>query len=347
MSAAGGEVRGPRLGDAASLWNFTPSPGWTKDQVAILRLALMKYGIGRWVQILDTGLLPGKLIQQLNGQTQRLLGQQSLAAYTGLHVDIDRIRADNESRKDAQRKSGLIIWSGPNPTKQMKADWQQEAQAKYGLNAEQIAEAETLLEEMAATAQAAGPSISLPLIDIMDMPLDKLEVSQKVQLLIRLRRKLQSLLLSLEAPSAAIGAELPTSSSEGASSGKRGSSKARARSGKAKSQKQTSKVSRKESKVEALPERQPSKRARTATRSRRFSEVDDESEQGYEAEAGGAEGSEGGGGGEAAAAASVALESDLAQLQAMGFTKAKSKAALEECGNDVQSALDWLVTNCI
>lgn len=43
--------------------------------------------------------------------------------------------------------------------------------------------------------------------------------------------------------------------------------------------------------------------------------MDDESEQGYEAEAGGAEGSEGGGGGEAAAAASVALESDLAQLQ--------------------------------
>jgi hypothetical protein len=27
----------------------------------------------------DSGVLPGKLIQQLNGQTQRLLGQQSLA----------------------------------------------------------------------------------------------------------------------------------------------------------------------------------------------------------------------------------------------------------------------------
>ena len=39
----------------------------------------MKYGVGRWVQILDTGMLPGKLIQQLNGQTQRLIGQQSLA----------------------------------------------------------------------------------------------------------------------------------------------------------------------------------------------------------------------------------------------------------------------------
>lgn len=173
----------------------------------------MHYGVGRWVQILDTGLLPGKLIQQLNGQTQRLLGQQSLAgrsnlaaslqaspngcdsipcsllnpvdlspnaslscygrinlvqsfqathphhctaedmtaifglytlsprnrqshnsvcgprpvcialtlsemacissaAYTGLHVDIDRIRADNEANKSALRKSGLIIWEG-------------------------------------------------------------------------------------------------------------------------------------------------------------------------------------------------------------------------------------------
>lgn len=39
----------------------------------------MKFGVGQWVQILSTGLLPGKLIQQLNGQTQRLLGQQSLA----------------------------------------------------------------------------------------------------------------------------------------------------------------------------------------------------------------------------------------------------------------------------
>jgi hypothetical protein len=45
----------------------------------MLRLCLMKHGVGQWLQILNTGLLPGKLIQQLNGQTQRLLGQQSLA----------------------------------------------------------------------------------------------------------------------------------------------------------------------------------------------------------------------------------------------------------------------------
>lgn len=60
-------------------WNFTPSPGWTQEESLILKLCLMKFGIGQWVQIQATGLLPGKLIQQLCGAAQRLVGQQSLA----------------------------------------------------------------------------------------------------------------------------------------------------------------------------------------------------------------------------------------------------------------------------
>ena len=141
---------GPKIGDAASLWNFTPSPGWTKEEVFALKLALEKFGIGKWVQISDSGVLPGKLIQQLNGQTQRLLGQQSLAgacgvraalqrsgvarimltdrfaffvcppclfsapAFTGLHVDVDAVRRDNEAKQGpgVVRKGGLIINSG-------------------------------------------------------------------------------------------------------------------------------------------------------------------------------------------------------------------------------------------
>ena len=83
-------------------WNFTPAPGWTKEEAQILKLCLMKHGVGRWVQILDSGLLPGKMIQQLNGQTQRLLGQQSLAAYTGLQVGA-------RPRLDAQH---LPRWGG-------------------------------------------------------------------------------------------------------------------------------------------------------------------------------------------------------------------------------------------
>ena len=33
-------------------------------------------------------------------------------AFTGLCVDVDRVRADNDARADAQRKAGLIIRSG-------------------------------------------------------------------------------------------------------------------------------------------------------------------------------------------------------------------------------------------
>lgn len=61
-------------------WNFAPAPGWTREEAHTLKLCLMKYGVGRWTQIHGVGLLPGKLIGQLCGQTQRLLGQQSLAS---------------------------------------------------------------------------------------------------------------------------------------------------------------------------------------------------------------------------------------------------------------------------
>ena len=79
-----------------SLWNFSISQGisrvfhglsndifhvcqvgWTEEETNVLRAALMKHGIGKW-QIVKT-YLPWKSIAQLNLQTQRLFGQQSLA----------------------------------------------------------------------------------------------------------------------------------------------------------------------------------------------------------------------------------------------------------------------------
>jgi hypothetical protein len=36
------------VGQSRSLWNFTLAPGWDPKEVEILRIALMKYGIGRW-----------------------------------------------------------------------------------------------------------------------------------------------------------------------------------------------------------------------------------------------------------------------------------------------------------
>ena len=116
-------------------WNFTPSPGWTVEESATLRLLLMDIGIGRWVQILGTGLLPGKLIQQLYGATQRLLGQQSLAAFTGLCLDVDRIRAENEARADAPRKSGLIIYDGREWWTGLALGWQAVNEAPVSMRA--------------------------------------------------------------------------------------------------------------------------------------------------------------------------------------------------------------------
>ena len=107
------ELAGPKIGDARSLWNFTPSPGWTKDEANALRLCLMKFGVGMWVQIVDSGVLPGKQIQQLNGQTQRLLGQQSLAEFTRLKVDVDRIRADNNAKQGPR----FTARTGSSPTR--------------------------------------------------------------------------------------------------------------------------------------------------------------------------------------------------------------------------------------
>lgn len=48
-------------------WNFTPAPGWTKEEAQILKLCLMKLGVGRWIQILETGLLPGACQEQGGG----------------------------------------------------------------------------------------------------------------------------------------------------------------------------------------------------------------------------------------------------------------------------------------
>jgi hypothetical protein len=54
-------------------------PGWTREESDILRKALMKFGIGNWKEVIESGCLPGKTNAQMNLQLQRLLGQQSTA----------------------------------------------------------------------------------------------------------------------------------------------------------------------------------------------------------------------------------------------------------------------------
>ena len=44
---------------------------------------------------------------------------------------------------------------------------------------------------------------------------------------------------------------------------------------------------------------------------------------------------------------SISGSQQILAVQLMGFSNAKAKEALEECDNDVDAAIEWLVVNCI
>ena len=57
-----------------TLWNCALSPGWTMQELEILKVSLMKHGIGTWSKIVESDCLPTKNISQMQIQTCRLLG---------------------------------------------------------------------------------------------------------------------------------------------------------------------------------------------------------------------------------------------------------------------------------
>ncbi|KAI9319046.1 hypothetical protein BX666DRAFT_2091709 [Dichotomocladium elegans] len=110
-----------RTNDSASLWNCTLSPGtydflarWTEEESEILRKALIKFGIGNWAKIIESGCLPGKTNAQMNLQLQRLLGQQSTAEFAGLHIDPKVIGERNSKIQGPhiKRKNNCIVNTG-------------------------------------------------------------------------------------------------------------------------------------------------------------------------------------------------------------------------------------------
>ena len=49
-----------------------------------------------------------------------MLGQQSLAEFLGLHLDIDAIAAKNKRNKTATRKMGMIVNTGDKLTAELR-----------------------------------------------------------------------------------------------------------------------------------------------------------------------------------------------------------------------------------
>lgn len=48
---AGGGSGSAAVAESKSLWNYSLSPGWTQQEVEVLKLALQKFGIGKWRKI--------------------------------------------------------------------------------------------------------------------------------------------------------------------------------------------------------------------------------------------------------------------------------------------------------
>jgi len=68
----------------------------------------MKYGLGKWTDIVNSRCLPGKTVAQLNNQMQRMIGQQSTSEFTGLHIDPSKVFEENQL-KEGKRKNGSLI----------------------------------------------------------------------------------------------------------------------------------------------------------------------------------------------------------------------------------------------
>ncbi|KAJ3352756.1 hypothetical protein HDU83_007704 [Entophlyctis luteolus] len=98
--------------DSPSLWNTSANQGWTACEEDTLCQALTKFGVGNWRAILDANCLPGKSPAQMYVQTQRILGQQSISEFTGLHVDCRAVGAANRAKTGVARKHRLITNAG-------------------------------------------------------------------------------------------------------------------------------------------------------------------------------------------------------------------------------------------
>jgi hypothetical protein len=146
--------------DSKSLWNYTLSPGWTKQEVEAFRLALMKFGMGRWTAIVMSNVLPGKTVGQLNNQMQRMIGQQSTNEFQGLHIDPKFISIENE-KKEGVRKNGCLINTGLNPTREIVRRKREENKKKWGLSQEEI---DAIVLPVLSTADM-GKSVSTELTE--------------------------------------------------------------------------------------------------------------------------------------------------------------------------------------
>ena len=98
-------------------YHLTLSPGWTSQEIGMLKRLIKRFGLGNWSRIIASGYLPGKTVSQLVSQTSKLIGQQSLWEFKGFHINVDHLKAFVDLKQGIRRK-GLLIHSGNNKSRQ-------------------------------------------------------------------------------------------------------------------------------------------------------------------------------------------------------------------------------------
>jgi hypothetical protein len=294
---------------------------------------LKKFGVGRWVQIVDSGALPGKQIQQLNGQTQRLLGKQSLAEYTGLNLDVLAVKQANDALtgEDVVRKNGLITNQGGKMSKEELKAKREENVRLYGLTPEQIEAIEVPKPVRDAGLGAAaymgknhnkggvngGLGPMKRVVNVDEVKVGELNEEEKVEVLKQLRKRLLAVRManttSENSKEGKLQTTTTTTNEENANVTVKDVTNVVANEAK-----KTAGVAA--GKRAAVAKKPAAKKTKKSRKSKNDDDDDDDDN-------------------------SPSAEGPVEMLVNMGFTKKMAKDAIRETGGDISAATEWLFAN--
>jgi len=296
---------------------------------------LKKFGVGRWVQIVDSGALPGKQIQQLNGQTQRLLGKQSLAEYTGLNLDVLAVKQANDALtgEDVVRKNGLITNQGGKMSKEELKAKREENVRLYGLTPEQIEAIEVPKPVRDAGLGAAaymgknhnkggvngGLGPMKRVVNVDEVKVGELNEEEKVEVLKQLRKRLLAVRMANTTSENSKEGKLQTTTTTTTTNEENANVTVKdVTNVVANEAKKTAGVAA--GKRAAVAKKPAAKKTKKSRKSKNDDDDDDDDN-------------------------SPSAEGPVEMLVNMGFTKKMAKDAIRETGGDISAATEWLFAN--
>ena len=299
-------------------------------------IVLKKFGVGRWVQIVDSGALPGKQIQQLNGQTQRLLGKQSLAEYTGLNLDVLAVKQANDALtgEDVVRKNGLITNQGGKMSKEELKAKREENVRLYGLTPEQIEAIEVPKPVRDAGLGAAaymgknhnkggvngGLGPMKRVVNVDEVKVGELNEEEKVEVLKQLRKRLLAVRMANTTSENSKEGKLQTTTTTKTTNEENANVTVKdVTNVVANEAKKTAGVAA--GKRAAVAKKPAAKKTKKSRKSKNDDDDDDDDDN------------------------SPSAEGPVEMLVNMGFTKKMAKDAIRETGGDISAATEWLFAN--